>query len=413
MKARVSQGPIPIKYLGPFIIALLALDSLVKEWLSQLPWWISPTTATAIQNDAFFVLPPLTVTGIILLIPYSRSRFVAITPRSVTRSLLIAVIGVSAFEAVILGVLYYQQLLSGSALNSTALVVKDVILVSGIGVFSLRGFRLLQWYSRIRNYVVLAFALSSFGIVSFAAFHLVRDYVWKPVPTYVLNGIAASFIAFVILTHTGYIPMLRAYFRGFRWVGLGVLLLISPALILPNLLILGFPQLGLHAYPPLSTILVFGFILAGPVLFLGWYSIAPFFKNRVASDYFRTFAYSYGIFAGSTCGMGLALSLSFPLAGYSSLFAFFVSAALSYSAFASLAAYFSITEDVRREIREATGFFTSIGEAEKSISIDRQLSGFHDRFFNLAKASGAVEASALTKDEIYSYAKVMKESGKR
>ncbi len=399
--------PIPVKYLVPFLVALLALDSMLKE-LPGVPGYL--------RNGGFYVLPPLLVGGSLLLFPYTRSRLAIVSPKSVTRALLVAMIGISLFAAVILGIMYYQQApydgIDGGAINSNALVVKDVILVASVGAFSLRGFRLLQWYMRIRNFVVLAFALSSFGVVSFAAFHLIKDYSGEPVPNLVLNGTATSFIAFVLLTHASLILMLRAYFGGFGWVKFTAVVLSAPALFIPNLIVIGYPQLQLRVNAPLSTILDFGFIIGGPVLLWAWYLLAPLFPNPVARGYFETFAYSYGLFAGSTCGMGLMIPLAFPLLGYASLFAFFASATLSFAAFTSLASYFSITEDLRRQIRESTGFFTAIGEAESGIAMERQLTGFYNRFSELAKASGALEASAFTKQEIQSYLASLKKMNK-
>ncbi len=398
LKVRGATPPIPVKYLVPFLVALLALDSALKE-LPGMPGYL--------RNGGFYILPPLLVGGSVLLFPYARSRLAIVSPRVVTRFLLIATIGITIFAAIILAIMYYQQApFDGTdvgAINSNALVVKDVILVASIAAFSLRGFRLLQWYGRIRNFVVLAFALSSFGLVSFAAFHLIKDYSGEPVPELVLNGTATSFIAFVLLTHTSLILMLRAYFGGFGWIKFTAVVLSAPALFVPNLIVMGYPQLQLHVTPPLPAILDFGFIIGGPVLLWAWYLLAPLFANPVARSYFETFAYSYGLFAGATCGMGLMLGLNFPLSGYASLFAFFGSATLSFAAFTSLASYFSITEDLRRQMRESTGFFAAIGEAESGIAMERQLTGFYDRFSELAKASGALEASAFTKEEVQSY----------
>ncbi len=399
--------PIPVKYLVPFLVALLALDSALKEL---------PGVPVYLRNEAFYALPPLLVVGSILLFPYARSRLAIVTPRSVTRYLLIAMIGISLLTALTLGIIYYQQApfdgTNVGAISSSALVLKDVILAASIGAFSLRGFRLLQWYGRNRNVVVLAFALSSFGVVSFAAFHMIRDYSGEPVPDLVLNGTATSFISFVLLTHTSLILMLRAYFVGFGWIKFTAVVVSAPALFIPNLIVMGYPQLQLRVNPPLSAILDFGLVIGGPVLLWAWYLLAPLFTNPVARGYFETFAYSYGLFAGSTCGMGLMLGLTFPLSGYASLFAFFASATLSFAAFASLASYFSITEDLRRQIRESTGFFTAIGEAETGITMERQLVGFYSTFSELARASGALEASAFTKEEIQSYIASLKKVNK-
>jgi len=407
---KVQRYPtlVPVKYLVPFLVTLLALDSALKEL---------PGVPAYLRNGGFYALPPLLVGGSLLLIPYTRSRLAIVSPSVVTRVLLIAMIGISIFAAFMLGIMYYQQEpfdgADGGAINSTALFAKDVILVASIGAFSLRGFRLLQWHARIRNFVVLAFALSSFGLVSFAAFHIIKDYSGEPVPDFVLNGTATSFIAFVLLTHASLILMLRAYFGGFGWIKFVAVVLSAPALFVPNLILMGYPQLQLHVNTVLSTTLDIGFIIGGPVLLWAWYLLAPLFTNPVARGYFETFAYSYGLFAGATCGMGLMLGHVFPLPGYASLFAFFGSATLSFAAFTSLASYFSITEDLRRQIRESTGFFTAIGEAESGIAMERQLTGFYNRFSELARASGALEASAFTKEEMKSYIASLKKVNQR
>ncbi len=398
---------IPVKYLVPFLVALLAIDSLLKEF---------PGVPAYIRNGGFYVLPPLLLGGSVLLLPYARSRLAIVSPKAVTRVLLIAMMGITIFAAIILAIMYFQQApydgTEAGAINSSALVVKDVILVASVGTFSLRGFRLLQWYRRIHNFVVLAFALSSFGLVSFAAFHLIKDYAGQRVPEVVLNGTATSFIAFVLLTHTCLILMLRAYFGGLGWIKFTAVVLSAPALFIPNLIVMGYPQLQLHVNPPLPAILDFGFIIGGPVLLWAWYLLAPLFTNPVARSYFETFAYSYGLFAGATCGMGIMLDLNFPLAGYASLFAFFGSATLSFAAFTSLASYFSITEDLRKQIRESTGFFTAIGEAESGMVLERRLTRLYDRFSELAKASGALEASAFTKEDMQSYIASLRETNR-
>lgn len=431
MRFRGFLPSIPVKYLVPFLVALLALDSIVKELLDKISG-LDSSLVKQIKGDSFYILPPLLVVGSILLVPYARSRLAIVSPRSVTNSLLIIMVGVTLFTAAMLGIIYYQQSPydghDAKAINSSALLVKDVILTASIGAFSLRGVRLLQWYRRIRNFVVLAFALSSFGVVSFAAFHIVKDYVVSsrsvanatiasapPTCTslnecLVSNGMATSFIAFVLLTHIGLILVLRAYFGGLSWLKFTGVLLSSPALFIPNLIRVGVPQLHWDVHPPLLWILIFGFIMAGPVQLWGWYLLVPLFTNPAARDYSRTFAYSYGLFSGSTCGMGLTLLITFPLLGYASFFAFFASAALSFAAFTSLASYFSITEDVRRQIRESTGFFTAIGEAEKGMATERQLSGLYDRFSELAKASGALEEGAFTREEIQSYIASLKKA---
>ena len=389
---------IPARYLVVLLVALLALDSMLKE-IEVLP--------DSIRKAGFYFLPPLLVVGTLLLFPYTKARLAIVSPKFLTRSLLIAMIGISVFAATMLATMYVQQApygeMDAGAINSAAKLVKGVILAASIGVFGLRGSRLFQWHRRVHNVVVLAFALSSFALVSFAGFHLVADYAGNPKPEVVPNGTATSFIAFVLLTHTGLILMLRAYFGGFGWIKFTAIALSAPALFVPNLIIMGYPQLSLEPTEALSTVLKVGFIMAGPVLLWAWYLLAPLFANPIARGYFETFAYSYGLFAGATCGMGLMLGTSFPLAGYASLFAFFASATLSFAAFTSLASYFSITQDLRREIRESTGFFKSIGEAESGIVMERQVTGLYDKYSELAKASGALEASAFTKGEIRSY----------
>ncbi len=115
-----------------------------------------------------------------------------------------------------------------------------------------------------------------------------------------------------------------------------------------------------------------------------------------------------GVLAASTCGIGLSLALAFPLSSFPSLTMLLPGAALAFAAFTSCASYFSISEDVRREIRQAEGFVTSISEAESMISTERQVTGFYDRFTSMARESRAVEEAAISKKEIYEYAAALK-----
>ncbi len=198
--------------------------------------------------------------------------------------------------------------------------------------------------------------------------------------------------------------MNRSYF--------GRLLTWQTALYLPTvgltLVLLLTNRLGIPVDVISKTGLLSGLALVSPAAMLAFFALVPAMPNPVAKEYFRSIGYAFGLWAVATCGMGLGLPAFFPLSGFASLSLLLPGAVLAFAAFASAAAYFSISEDVRSQIRQATSFVASIGEAESIISTERQVGEFYDRFSGMAKASGAVESSAISKDEIYQYAKALK-----
>src|SRR3989442_7112811 len=115
----------------------------------------------SIRKAGFYFLPPLLVVGTLLLFPYTRARLAIVSPKFLTRSLLIAMIGISVFAATMLATMYVQQApygeMDAGAINSAAKLVKGVILAASIGVFGLRGSRLFQWHRRRVNSVVFSF----------------------------------------------------------------------------------------------------------------------------------------------------------------------------------------------------------------------------------------------------------------
>ncbi len=341
----------------------------------------------------------------VLLIPYIRSRISIVTPRRTSNLVLIAALVILIFQLVMWGVSYYQvELVSTTGISTLALVLKDVILVSSMFVFALLTARLVRWYGRTRNIVVLLFAGLAAGTIAFSGLHLLSDHVAKsslPVLTRILG------IAFMFVIWTGDIALillLRAYYGRIRTV-----YLIPTALVLGSLsIVTGSAVLAIAIDPSLRTVTLFGLAMAGPVYLWSYLLLVPALPNQTARGYYRGVGYGIGLNAASTCGMGLGLPLSFPLSGFPSLMILLPGAALAFAAFTSCASYFSISEDVRKQIRKAESFVTSIGEAEKIISTERQVSGFYDRFTGMARVSGAVEATAISKEEIYSYASALK-----
>ncbi len=391
-----------VKYFLPAILALGALDSALKEIREWIP--------SNYRQVSFYLLGPIVAVGMVLLIPYLRSRVRIVTPKRTSSFIVAVAIAVSSFQAVLWALMYYQVLAVGTAqVNTLGLVLKDVAIVTGIALFAIVAARLLGWYRRTRNVVVLLFCVMPFGFIFFAALHMLSDYLLKPLPSLMLDGIAAGFMLLMWPPYLALILMQRAFFGGVRVRYLAPLTL-APVFI--TTLIVGVRLAGHGVIPPLNTlqfnILVVGLFLSPLVYLWGFLLLVPALPNFTAKDYFRTVGHSVGLVGASSCGIGLGLPILFPLLGFPSLTMFLPSAAVSYAGFTSVASYFSISEDVRRQIREAAGFVASIGEAESMISTERQVGDFYDRFTGLAKASGAVEEAAISKDEIYKYADALK-----
>ncbi len=173
-----------IRFLAPAMVLLGVLDSVLKE----MPW-----VPAAFKPFAFYVLGPVVAAGIIGLIPYIKERIAIVTPKATSSFILAIAIGLSVFQLLLWGFLYYDAEFVGTArVHATALVLKDAILVSSAGIFGLTGIRLLRWFRRTKNIVVLMFALALFLISAFASLHILPDLLSTPVPRIVTDGIAIA-----------------------------------------------------------------------------------------------------------------------------------------------------------------------------------------------------------------------------
>ncbi len=391
-----------VKYIVPLIVASSALDSLLKEQ----PW--VPSQA---KQYAFYVLGPIAVIGMILVIPYIRSRLEIVAPRRISNIVLGVVIGISVVGVVAWSLMYYQVTLIGAnSINSTALFFKDLVLASSIVVFVFLTVRLAKWYGNTRNRFVLLYAGWAAAITVFAGLHLLPDYVAKPTPLILIQATGVVFMFLMWSSVLALILLIGAYFGRMRkWVAF---IMYVPDPILQSVVILG-AILQISLGPLLLTIAIWGLVLAGPLYLTGFLLVAPAAQNPIAKEYYRGLGYGIGLLAGATCGMGLRLSVAFPLSGFPSITTLAHGACLAFAAFTSAASYFSISENVRKEIRESKAFVTSIGQAENQIAVERQVTGFYDRFTQMAQASGAVEAAAISRDEIYSYATALKKMQSR
>jgi hypothetical protein len=236
--------------------------------------------------------------------------------------------------------------------------------------------------------------------------HLLPDYVAKPTPLILTQSIAIAFMFLMWSSNAALILLVRAYFRSMilKWAGF---LIVTPHVILASIFMLSIIlQMPLDTVP--RTIALLGLAMAGPVYLTGFLLVTRAVQNPIAKEYYRGLGYGIGLLAGATCGIGLGVAPVFPLSGFPSLTTLAHGACLAFAAFTSAASYFSISENVRKEIRESKAFVTSIGEAENRIVVERQVTTFYDRFTRMAQASGAVEAGAISKDEIYSYATALK-----
>ena len=385
-----------MKYLVPPIMVLAVADSFLKE-ISFVP--------SAVKPISFFVLGPLIAAGVILLLPFSRRRIELITPRRMSKLVLGAAVGISSFQVGAWAFMFYQaSWLGHGTINATALFLKDVILVSSAALFGVLMIRLLRWYGRTRNLVVLLFGVGSFGFALFAALHVLPDFISTSVPRIIPDALAISF-----LIHTwGYWPamwlMIHAYY-GVKWRRYLPPILAAPLFESAYLVV---RRIGISLDPSLLTVINLGLIFSPLVYLWGIFILVPAIANPTGQDYYRTMGYSFGMTAAANCGMGLSLLTAFPLSGFPSLSMLLPAAALSFAGFTSTAAYYSISDDLRLQIRRSAGFIASIGEAESIISTERQVSEFYNRFTGLARESGAVEASSITKDEIFSYATAVK-----
>ena len=387
-----------IRYIVPVIVVSSAVDSLLKEQ----PW--VPNQA---KQYAFYLLGPIAAVGMILVIPYIRARLEIVAPRRVSNFVLGVVIGISVIAVVTWGLMYYQVTwINSQSIYSTALFFKDIVLASSALVFALLAVRLVRWYSSSRNMFVLLYAGFALGDVVFTGLHLLPDYLAKPTPLILTQAIAATFMFLMWSSNVALILLVRAYFRNLilKWAGFFI---VTPHVILASVF-----MLSIIFQTPLDTttrtIALLGLAMAGPVYLTGFLLVTRTVQNPIVKQYYRGLGYGIGLLAGATCGIGLSVAPVFPLSGFPSMTTLAHGACLAFAAFTSAASYFSISENVRKEIRESKAFVTSIGEAENRISVERQVTAFYDRFRRMAQASGAVEAAAISKDEIYSYATALK-----
>ena len=363
------------------------------------------------KQYAFYVLGPIAVIGMVLVIPYIRARLEIVAPRRISNIVLGVVIGISVVAVVTWTVMYYQVTWIGSqSINSTALFFKDTVLASSAVVFALLAIRLVRWYGSTQNLFVLLYAGFAWGDVVFTSLHILPDYLAKPTPLILIQTIAAAFMFLMWSSNLALILLVRAYFRNVIWKWAGFLI-VTPHVILASVF-----MFSIIFQTPLDTttrtIALLGLAMAGPVYLTGFLLVTRAVQNPIAKQYYRGLGYGIGLLAGATCGIGLGVAPVFPLSGFPSLTTLAHGACLAFAAFTSAASYFSISENVRKEIRESKAFVTSIGEAENRISVERQVTAFYDRFTRMAEASGAVEATAISKDEIYSYAAAVKRMGR-
>jgi hypothetical protein len=392
-----SFRSLPIKYLGPIILILSFLDSILKEQ----PW-----VPSAARTIAFYLVGPLMALGMILLLPYMSERLEIVKPRRTSKFVLGIAAVISVIELVTWGVMYFQVLVVGQgAISTVALYLKYLVLVFTAGVFFLVGSRLLGWYGRIRNLVVLLF---SFHVLGFAIYALMQipNYTMRSIPQILLLGIGSDFLVYMWAGIIAVVILYRAYYVKIPKLYL-VPVILYPLMVSTVLLSVMF-SVTLEA--TLLSVLKIGFATAGLIYAWTYLRIVPALLNDTAKRYFRSVGYGIGFGAAATCGIGFVITPAFPLSGFPSLLLFLPAACLDFAAFTSSATYFSISEDIRREIRKSEVFISSIGDAESMMSTDRKVNDFYDRFKRLAKESGAVEESAFSKDEIYSLATAVRKT---
>jgi hypothetical protein len=357
------------------------------------------------KTIAFYLIGPLMALGIVLLLPYLSDRLNILKPQRTSNLVLLIAAAISIIGLVIWGLMYYQVLsVSTKALNVVPLFLKDLVLVFSAVVFFLVGSRLLGWYGRIRNPVVLLFSIQVLGYGIYLLIQLLPDYIGKP--TILVQSIGFDFLVFMWTGIIALVFLYRSYYIHVPRLYL-VPVILYPLMVSTVLLSVMF-SITLEA--TLSSVLRIGFATAGLIYAWTYLRIVPAVLNETAKRYFRSVGYGTGFAAAATCGIGFGILPVFPLSGFPSLLLLLPAASLIFAAFTSSASYFSISEDIRRQIRKSEVFISSIGDAESMMSTDRKVNDFYDRFKKLAKESGAVEESAFSKDEIYSLATAVKKT---
>ncbi len=400
-----STRPSAIKLIAPALMILSGLDSFLKE----MPW--VPAYA---KPAAFYALAPLTIIGTVLLLPYIRGRMAIVTPKNTSSFLLRTAVVITGLEIVLWAAMFYTAEIEGTAgLRPAALFLKDAVLVSSAVVFILLGIRLLRWYQKTKNKVVVIYGVLTLVVAAFTLTQILPDFMSSPPPRVITDVFAAGILALSWISQPAVIMMLREYY-GKRWIRhwafdtllwTGGIVTVTIFLVSNRLIAYGLiPNWNIYVL----TFLISVFILANSAYPLIFWELSRALPNANAKEYYRSMGYSYGLWAFGTCGLGLRLLPVFPLSGFASLTMMLPAAFLAYATFTSSAAYFSISEDLRGQIRQAAGFAASMGEAESIILTEQQISQFYDRFTGMAKASGAVEEAAISKDEIYKYADALK-----
>ncbi len=378
----------------------MILTAMLDSFLKEMPW--IPAYA---KPAAFFALAPLITIGSFLLVPYMRDRMAILTTKLTSNFLIALAVVITGLQAILWAFMYYEAEVVGTAtIRPAALALKDVILVSSAVVFGLLAIRLLKWFRLTRNKVVLSLGVQAAGSAPFAVLHLFPDFLPSPTPRIILDGIASSLVILILSMTLTMTSMSKVYY-GQGWMKRMAPVLLAVAL---TTVFLVSSRLGVVWDVATLSILLFAFIIASPLQALNWFRLVPALPNATAKEYYRGMSYGLGLYMVATCSVGLRLAPVFPLSGFAGVSMMLPAACLSFATFTSSAAYFSITEDVRKQIRQATSFVASIGEAESTILTEQQVARFYDRLTGLARASGAVEEAAISKDEIYSYASALK-----
>lgn len=389
--------------LAKYIIVIMMVASVFDSAVKELTWMPSQAKVAA-----FYILPPIILAGIILLVPYLRAKMAIVTSGSGRRYAVNAYVGVTALVVAVWAVMYYQAITLGSPGIAVSQTLKDALIVFSIGVYALLARRLFSWYQKTKNIVVLLFGLNTIGLSVFVGGHLIADFVAKPLPRIIPDGLATIYIPTMGIYFLALIIMHRTYYGSLRnrylaIITLGIMIIMVAALFLAL-------RLAIPISSDVRTVLSLGLELSAPMFLVSYLLLVPALPNETSKGYFRAVGYGIGLGGAATCGMGLGLFFAFPIPGFASMSMLIPAATLSYAGFLSSASYFSISEEVRKEIRGSTAFVASIGAAESLRSTDEQIKGFYDRFTGLAKESGAVEAAAISESDIYEYARALKKT---
>ena len=373
--------------------------SIIDAILEEQPW-----VPDNVKPLAFYVLVPGILLGVIGLIPYLRQRLSIVGPRKTSNFVFAVGIATSGGLVLAWSILYYNVQFFGTAsITTTAIFIKDAIFVVSSVVFGLAGTRLLRWYEKTKNKVVLGWGASFLLIIPFSLLRVSAD-LPNLDPTTVLYAFGITRLGLLLAQlYPSYTMGLPYYGRGWaKWVALMLVGDSMLAFVWVNS-ILNFPV----DIVPL-TILNFGIELDVIFYMIAYSRLVRAVPNRLAKDYYWGIGYGMGLFISVICAIDPGLPTSFPLPSFPSITMMAITACLCFATFTSAGAYFSISEEVKREIRRDKGFVTSIGEAQSQISTETEITRFYNRFTGLARDSGAVEASSITKDEIFSYATAVK-----